>query len=427
MNTKQRRILGSQIIEVATMLIILLGLTAVAHAQTYNVIYNFTGGTDGAFPQAGVMVDQGGNLYGTASYGGYTGGQCTSRGCGTVYRLKHLNSAWVLNPLYAFLGQNNDGAIPYARVVFGPDGSLYGTTAFGGPPDEDCEGRGCGTVFNLKPPPTACKTSLCPWTEAVLFYFSNELNLGADPYYGDLIFDAAGNIYGSASETVPGWGGVFELSLLNGNWTESRFYEFPQNRDQGALPWAGTIFDSAGNLYGTAYTGGPHNSGVVYELMPSGSGWAQQILYAFEDGSDGADPVGGLIFDQSGNLYGTTRTGGTDGGGTVYQLSPSSNGWTLTTLYSFSGSLGSFAILTMDASGNLYGTTYGDGAYGYGNVFKLTNSNGSWSYTSLHDFTGGSDGGQPLGQVTFDASGNLYGTASAGGANGDGVVWEINP
>jgi uncharacterized repeat protein (TIGR03803 family) len=99
----------------------------------------------------------------------------------------------------------------------------------------------------------------------------------------------------------------------------------------------------------------------------------------------------------------------------------------LTTLYSFSGNYGSFAVLTMDASGNLYGTTFQDGAYGYGNVFRLTNSNGNWTYTSLHDFTGGSDGGQPFGQVTLDANGDIYGTASIGGAYGDGVVWEIAP
>jgi uncharacterized repeat protein (TIGR03803 family) len=136
---------------------------------------------------------------------------------------------------------------------------------------------------------------------------------------------------------------------------------------------------------------------------------------------------GGLIRDSSGNLYGTTLSGGTNGGGTVYELSPSNGGWTFTTLYNLSGNAGSYAVLTMDAAGDLYGTTTGDGIYGHGNVFKLTPSNGDWTYTSLHDFTGGSDGGTPFGQVTLDASGNLYGTASVGGANDAGVVWEITP
>jgi uncharacterized repeat protein (TIGR03803 family) len=136
---------------------------------------------------------------------------------------------------------------------------------------------------------------------------------------------------------------------------------------------------------------------------------------------------GGLMRDSAGNLYGTTLTGGDNGGGTVYELSPSNGGWTFTTLYNFSGNGGSFAVLIMDAAGNLYGTTIGDGAYGQGNVFKLTPSNGSWIYTSLHDFTGGSDGSQPYGQVTLDANGNLYGTASIGGPDNKGVVWEITP
>ena len=118
---------------------------------------------------------------------------------------------------------------------------------------------------------------------------------------------------------------------------------------------------------------------------------------------------------------------GPEGGGTVYELSPSTGGWTFTTLYSLPGSDGSYANLTMDAAGNLYGTTFGDGAYGHGNVFKLTPSNASWTYTSLYDFTGGSDGSGSWSNVTLDANGNLYGTTYAGGINGLGVVWKITP
>ena len=161
-------------------------------------------------------------------------------------------------------------------------------------------------------------------------------------------------------------------------------------------------------------------------MTPSGSGWIENTLYTFHNLSDGAFPQSGLIFDQSGNLYGTTSAWATCTGGTVFKLVPSIGDWTLTTLHSFTGCVGPEASLVMDAAGDLYGTTFSDGAYG-GNVFKLTFYNGGWTYTSLHDFTGGSDGGVPLSNVIFDANGNLYGTASRGGAYGYGVVWQITP
>ena len=140
-------------------------------------------------------------------------------------------------------------------------------------------------------------------------------------------------------------------------------------------------------------------------------------------GSDGLNPIGGLIFDNSGNLYGGTQSGGSGGGGTVFELTPSNGSWTLKTLYSFTGSHGPVASLTMDAAGNLYGTTLGDGAYGAGTVFKLAPSGGSWTYISLHDFTGGSDGGGPFSAVTFDANGNLYGTTWEGGDTSGDCAW----
>lgn len=167
--------------------------------------------------------------------------------------------------------------------------------------------------------------------------------------------------------------------------------------------------------------------GTVYELTPSGSGWTEQILHNFQNGDDGIWPIGGLLLSPSGNLYGTTSTGGTNGGGTVFELQPLKASWIYTLFYSFTGSGGPEASLTMDAGGSLYGTTYYDGAYGWGSVFKLTPSNGGWSYTSLHDFTGENDGSRPISDVIFDAQGNLYGTASLDGANGQGVVWEITP
>jgi uncharacterized repeat protein (TIGR03803 family) len=160
------------------------------------------------------------------------------------------------------------------------------------------------------------------------------------------------------------------------------------------------------------------------------------VLYDFQAGDDGAYPEAGLIFDLAGNLYGATRNRGPANGGTVFEMTPAGGAWDITTLYGFSQGLGywgPWSTLAMDAAGNLYGTTYNDGAYGYGSVFKLTRSNGGWTYSDLHDFTGNSDGAWPVGSVVLDASGNIYGTSSAGGNRGCpgdagcGVVWEITP
>ena len=412
---------------IATVFALTVVLTQSAQAQTFKVIHTFTGGADGRGPYAGLTADAAGNFYGTT--GGYGTG-------GTAFKLSKKGSGWVFNPLYAFRG-GSDGAYPTARVIFGPDGSLYGTTVEGGV--NGCF-NGCGTVFNLKPPATACKTALCPWTETVLYRFTGGSD-GGQPSGVDLTFDQLGNIYGTTGaggyqggdcSASGGCGVVFELTPSNGGWTESVIYTFTGGSD-GASPAAGVIFDQAGNLYGTTWTGGnpgcfAGGCGTVFELTPSGSGWVVKVLYSFQGGSDGGDPNAGLMFDGSGNLYGTTTTGGLDNDGTVFELTPSGGGWTFDPLYSFTGIWGSSGSLVMDASGNLYGTTTDGGAYGYGSVFKLTPSGGSWTYTSLHDFPWYKDGGTLYGNVIFDASGNLYGTASAGGLDtGYGTVWEITP
>jgi uncharacterized repeat protein (TIGR03803 family) len=134
-----------------------------------------------------------------------------------------------------------------------------------------------------------------------------------------------------------------------------------------------------------------------------------------------------VIFDQAGNLYGTTSYDGPDGAGTVFELSPSDGGWTLNVLHSFAGSEGPYGGVTMDAAGNLYGTTFAGGAHLSGSVYKLTPSGSGWTFTDLYDFTGGNDGGYPYGTVAIDANGNLYGTASHNGALGYGTIWEIMP
>ncbi len=201
----------------------------------------------------------------------------------------------------------------------------------------------------------------------------------------------------------------------------------------GANPTAGLVFDNKGNLFGTTVVGGSNGLGTVFELIyVVGVGWTEHVLYSFQDASDGELPFGGLIFDSSGNLYGSSKTDGAGGGGTVFELSPSGDTWIFKLLYSFSGALGPIATLTMDGAGDLYGTRYFGGMYNGGAVFKLSNTQNGWVYTSLHDFTGGIDGGFPGSNVSIDTDGTLYGTASAGGdlngcGDGCGVVWMIKP
>jgi uncharacterized repeat protein (TIGR03803 family) len=394
-----------------------------AQAQTLTVLHNFTGGGDGGYPNSGLTL-RGENLYGsTPNYG---------IGYGTVYQLKHNGSGWIFNPLYSFQG-GNDGNQPLARVIFGPNGTLYGTTLYEG-------AGGAGTVFNLRPFPTVCRTSLRPWMKTLLYAFAGGTD-GAFPELADLLFDQSGNIYGTTyngGTGNDGYGTVYELSPSGNGYAESVLYRF--SGSDGDRPVAGLTPDPSGNgnLYGTTTYGGDlgcntgfePGCGVVYKLTPSESGWTESIPYEFQNGNDGSLPYAGLIFDSSGNLYGATENGGSGGGGTVFELTFSGGSWTLQTLYSFAGgaNCGPWPSLTMDGSGNLYGTTYCDGAYGYGNVFELTpTSQPPWTYTSLHDFTGGSDGANPYSNVVFDGSGNLHGTTYAGGSQGDGVVWEITP
>ena len=342
---------------------------------------------------------------------------------GTVFHLKYTGSGWVVTTLYSFQGGYRDGTGPKAPVTVGPDGSLYGTTYNGGSPL--CSG-GCGIVYKLTPPPTFCRAVSCPWTETVLHYFQGAD--GSGPAAAQLVFDRAGNLYGTTYDGgTYGWGTVFELSLSNGSWTETVLYSFAGGRD-GFFPWSGVIFDSAGNLYGTTESGG--EEGTVYELSPGGSGWTKSILFDFDGRDQGAGAVGGVVMDAHGNLYGSTYEQGALGGGTAYQLSPSNGQWNYTLLaalpqVSLNGPLDSPAL---DAAGNLYLTSeqvLNNGANN-GAVFEISPSDGGWQLNTLHTFSG-SDGAWPTGSVILDADGNIYGTTWVGGHSNWGVIFEITP
>ena len=409
-------ILGSTVRLPTTVAAILLTLTIPiltqsAHAQTFTVLHNFTVGQDGGNPYGGVALDGAGNLYGTTSIGGI--------GHGVIYQLKRSGSNWIFNTLYSFGGGDGDGDNPYARVVFGPNGTLYGTTQNGG-------ANNSGTVFNLRPQPRACPNVSCLWTETPLHSFMPGNEDGDNPLYGDLLFDQAGNIQGSAWGGGEWAGGVVYKITPSGS--ESVLYPF--NGIDGAYLANAVIFDHSGNLYGTTVAGGLSNYGTVFELSPSGSGWTEKVLYSFEGGNDGGFPYAGLVFDSSGNLYGATSDGGSGGGGTVFRLTPAGTGdWTFSLGFSFAGPAGyrcgPVGTLIMDQLGNLYGATRCDGANEAGNIFKLAPR--SWIYDSLHEFTSGNDGGLPYGVLSIDAHGALYGTAEVGGTYNWGVVWEITP
>jgi uncharacterized repeat protein (TIGR03803 family) len=252
-----------------------------------------------------------------------------------------------------------------------------------------------------------------------------------------LILDQAGNLYGT---TVVGGTGcsvcgtVFELTpKAGGSWTKKVLHNF--NVTNGAEPYAGLIFDPSGSLYGTTYEGGGQNLGTVYKLTPSHGGWAERVLYSFKPGRDGGGfkPSAGLIFDSSGNLYGTTSSGGASSG-TVFRLTPGSGGaWTENVLYQFTGGDDGgnpAGGVILDAEGNLYGMTpYGGSGCYCGVVFELTpNADGSWKENVLHTFTGGDDGGSPgLGSLVMDTAGNLYGTTGSGGLYAFGTVFKLAP
>jgi len=376
-----------------------------------------------------------------------------------------------------------DGDVPYGGVVFDASGNLFGTTFYGG--STNCNGAGCGVVFKLTP---AAGGS---WAESTIYAFTGAAD-GSHPY-SSLLFDAAGNLYGAtygAYDGGTGFGTVFKLTPgANGSWSFSLLHTFEGGKD-GAQPNGSLALDSAGNLYGTTFTGGSYDAGVAFELTPTTGGrWRETLLHTFTGGQDGYGPSG-LLLDVKGNLYGATPYGsvagcGDNSCGVVFRLSPTANhGWTDTILHRFTGSDGEYpSSLAFDASGNLYGAAAAGGNCPYcfggcGVVFELTPGSGNvWRETDLHSFDGGggqspdsllfgdgarvrgsaysgglgeglifeldsdtgwtenvlyqfsgdSDGGGPVGPIVADRAGNLYGTALRGGPLDSGVVFEVTP
>jgi len=323
------------------------------------------------------------------------------------------------------MGYPGDGRNPHGGPTVAANGIVYGTTTQGSGHDD-------GTAYALAPPAHAPASAIYSWNETIIHSFSG--SDGVLPY-DSLILDQRGNPYGVTEQGGAHNGGVvYQLVQSGGAWTQNVLYNFCQPAPacpDGGGPVAALIFDSVSDLYGTTAGGGASTDGVVYQLSNSGSGWTEQVLHSFNRYIDGSEPAGSLIFDQMGNLYGTTSSSGPNGGGTVFELMPSNNGWHLSLLYALTGTFGAstgpYGGLLFDRSGNLWGTTNAEGTYGYGNIFKLAPSQGGWIYTDVYDFTGGDDGGNPNGSLIADTSGNLYGTAVHGGTHGFGVVFELTP
>lgn len=405
-------------------------LLAATHANAQEtVLYSFdsTSG-DGYSPFSGLIFDSTGNLYGTTYKGGVNS-------AGTAFELSPAaGGGWTEKVLHSF-GAVGDGVRPHARLVIDSSGKLYGTTVRGGLND-------AGSVFELSP------NSDGSWTETLIHSFQNDGTDGFQPQ-GSLILDAAGNLYGTTYAGGRGhYGTVFELTPdSDGSWTETILHSFINDNVDGVNPEAELVFDGAGNLYGTTTLGGVGTCsssnkavgcGTVFELSPrSGGHWAERVLHSFISNTttDGYIPEGGLVIDQAGNLYGTAVVGGLYSQGITFQLKPAGPGvWSELVLYNF-GQKGDGAVpvsnLVLDSVGNVYGVT-SSGGTGKGTVYELTPTvSGTWTETALWNFcaAGGTcpDGKGPEGSLIFDGSGNLYGTTYLGGSLGAGSVFELTP
>jgi uncharacterized repeat protein (TIGR03803 family) len=452
----------------ALLLLAVFALGSVAKASwKEKVLYSFQGGTDGSTPAGGVVFDAAGNLYGATEQGG--GSDCKPTGyCGTVFRLKppaQKGGAWTETVLHVFVGvtsTEHDGADPGGGLVIDAAGNLYGTTAYGGSGNCVLVGiqGGCGTVFELEPP----KTKGGAWAYKILYSLQGDKD-GHFPW-GDLVFDGAGNLYG-ATQFGGGYGScdspfyqycgtVFEMSppkIKGGKWTEKVLHSFAgiaagKQSGDGANPNGGLVFNSKGAIYGTTETGGLASGqcgaggcGTVFMLEPprvEGGAWTEKVLDRFSLVNSGAaEPIAGVRFDRGGSLYGTTLGGGNSGSGTIFQLAPGSDGrWVERVLYRFrDGDDGGHpqSSLALDSKGDLYGTASGGGAVGNGTLFRLRAIGDSWAFATVYEYKISPDGAYPTGGLIFDRAGNLYGTTRYGGSGqacGNyhcGTVFEVQP
>jgi uncharacterized repeat protein (TIGR03803 family) len=457
----------------ALLLIGIFAMGSVAEATwKEKVLYSFQGGTDGSTPAGGVVFDAAGNLYGTTQQGGGT--TCAPISfCGTVFQLTKKSGSWTETVLHVFAGVtgNNDGATPAGGLVIDAAGNLFASTAYGGSGGCVLVGikGGCGTVYELSPP----KVKGGKWTYAILYSFQG----GKDGYFpwGDLVFDAAGNLYG-ATQFGGGFGScdspfyqfcgtVFELSppkVKGGLWKEKVLYSFRgvkagKQFGDGANPNGGLTLDSTGAIYGTTRHGGYNANnctlsnefvgcGTAFELEPpskKGGPWLEKLLYSFKGyPGDGAGPNDGMAFgadDKS--LYGTTVGGGSAAEGVLFRIAATGGGgWTEAILTTFQGGHEAAAPMggvVFNSSRNLYGTTCLGGPVGDGVLYELNHSqeqNTAWTYATLYPFKAPPDGACPAGSLTVDKAGEVYGTTQQGGSTGQfcgnqgcGIVFKAMP
>jgi uncharacterized repeat protein (TIGR03803 family) len=421
---------------------VLLTAGAPATAATRKTLHAFEGDPDASAPESNLVMDTHGNLYGTSYAGG--DGPC-EYGCGTVFELSPDGTGgYTERVIHAFQGPLIDGQQPQAPLIFDAKGNLYGTTLAGGRALEGNSGtvfrlspEGGGTwtetiLYSFRGGVGNSTDGAGPLAGLV---FDSAGNL-----YGTTAGGGTGTACGAS--IVVGCGTVFELSPAeSGPWQETILHYFTNNHTDGWSPQSNLIRDRSGNFYGTTYYGGSahQGGGTVFRLSHSAGGWQETILYNFTCGSDGCSPYSGLSFD-AGNLYGTTVGGGASpGAGVVYKLTrDEAGGWTENVIHMFAGNADGmypYGNPILDASGNVYGTTLDGGgttndscAEGCGTVYKLIpGESGSYTESILSRFGNGEAGGAPLAGLLMDSSGNLYGTAAFSGPHGAGAVFEILP
>ncbi|MGH8093576.1 MAG: choice-of-anchor tandem repeat GloVer-containing protein [Chthoniobacterales bacterium] len=388
------------------------GLTC-ARGSVTDVIYSFGGDEDGEYADTDLAIDGAGNIYGTSVLGG-------DFGSGTVFQVSPVAGGWVHTVLYDFMG-GADGAEPYKGVTLDSQGNLYGTAVTGG--SGSCEG-GCGVAYKLS-------NSGGTWTQTVLHAFTGGTD-GSGPG-ARMAIDAAGNLYGmTPTGGADGLGTIYQLHPLSSGGYEFKVIHTFTGGTDGASGSAGLMLLRGKKLYGVATTGGTYGAGTAFQLTPSRTGeWGFVTLYSFRGQPDGGFPYGGLLFDATGNLYGTTYYDGANDLGCVYELSPAVTGeWTEQVLYSFKAEKdgsGSISNLVVDAQGNLYGTT-SEGGLGPGTIFRLSlRPDGSWKETLSHLFSGPPDGAYPYAGMTPGRSGTFFGATVHGGDGDDGAIYQFTP